>query len=366
MKKIKRNVLLNPGPATTTDSVKYAQVVPDICPREKEFGNLMQTVSSELTSIVANQKKYTTVLFGGSGTAVVESVISSVVPHDKKIIIINNGSYGARMCQIAQAYNMNYIEFKSSPIKPINLKKLKKEIQENKNISHLAVIHNETTTGLLNNLDDLGLLAKQYNLEFIVDAMSSYAAIPINMKKQNIHYLMASSNKNIQGMAGIAFAISNIKSLEKLKNVKPRNYYLNLFAQYENFIKSHQMRFTPPVQTLYALKQAIIEAKEEGIENRYKRYSKSWKVLTKELKKMNLKYLVNDKYHSKIITSIFIPKEIDFENMHDHFFDLGFTIYPGKVVDFNTFRIANIGEINSNDIENFLILFKEYISLNDK
>jgi 2-aminoethylphosphonate-pyruvate transaminase len=122
--KIKRNILLNPGPATTTHSVKMAQVVPDICPREKEFGDLMEYVSLELTKIVATPKRYTTVLFGGSGTAVVESVISSVVPHDKTVLIVNNGAYGKRMCQIAKAYDMNYIEFKSSPIKPINLKKL--------------------------------------------------------------------------------------------------------------------------------------------------------------------------------------------------------------------------------------------------
>ena len=120
--KIQRNILLNPGPATTTDSVKMAQVVPDICPREIEFGNLMQSVSLELTKIVADPKKYTTILFGGSGTAVVESTISSVVPHDKKILIVNNGAYGKRMCQIADAYDMNYIEFKSSPIETIDYK----------------------------------------------------------------------------------------------------------------------------------------------------------------------------------------------------------------------------------------------------
>ena len=361
MKKIiKRNILLNPGPATTTDTVKFAQVVPDICPREKEFGDLMQYVSEELTSIVANKKKYTTILFGGSGTAVVEATISSVVPHNKKILIINNGAYGKRICQIAQAYGIDFIEFISSPIKPINLKELKNVIKDNKDISHLAAIHNETTTGLLNNLGDLGKIAKKFNLEFIVDAMSSYAAIPIDMKKENIHYLLASSNKNIQGMAGIGFVIAKVKSIESLKNIKPRNFYLNLFAQYENFIKIHQMRFTPPVQTLYALKQAIIETKEEGVKKRYKRYSKSWKVLTKTLKELNIKYLVEDKYHSKIITSIYLPEHIEFNEMHDYFYTLGFTIYPGKVEGFNTFRIANIGEINFSDMKLFVKLFKDY------
>jgi 2-aminoethylphosphonate-pyruvate transaminase len=359
--KIKRNVLLNPGPATTTDSVKLAQVVPDICPREKEFGDLMELISKELTTIVANNKEYTTILFGGSGTAVVESMLTSVVPYDKKVLIVNNGAYGNRMCQIASRYNMDFIEFKSSSIKPINLKKLKKVIKNEPLISHIAVVHNETTTGLLNNLDEIGSLAKKYNIELLVDAMSSYSAIPIDMKKQNISYLVASSNKNIQGMAGVGFVIANKILLKNLKSIKPRTFYLSLYEQYQNFIKSHQMRFTPPVQTLYALKQAIIETKKEGVENRYKRYSKSWKILTKFLKENNLKYLVDDKYHSKIITSIFIPEGVDFNDMHDYFFEKGFTVYPGKVKEFNTFRVANIGDIDYKDVERFLELFEKYL-----
>lgn len=355
-----RNVLLNPGPATTTHSVKMAQVVPDICPREHEFGDLMEWVSEELTTIVANTEEYVTILFGGSGTAVVEATLSSVVPHDRKVLIVNNGAYGKRMCQIAEAYDMDFIEFKSSPIEPIDLEALEKTIKVEKNLSHLAVIHNETTTGLLNNLDNLGAIAKQYDLALIVDAMSSYAAIPINMKTQNISYLMASSNKNIQGMAGIGFIIANKNDMEKVKKIKPRNFYLNLYAQYQNFINTHQMRFTPPVQTLYALKQAIIEAKEESIEQRYERYSKSWQTLTDTLKEMHLEYLVDDTYHSKIITSIFIPDGVNFDDMHDYFLKKGFTIYPGKVSDFNTFRVANIGEIDYRDMQDFLKLFKLY------
>ena len=360
--KSSRKILLNPGPATTTYSVKMAQVVDDICPREYEFGDLMEWVSDELTDIVGSKEEYVTILFGGSGTAVVEAALSSVVPHDKKVLIVNNGAYGKRMCQIAATYEMDYIEFESSPIEPIDLEALENAIKAEPNLSHLAVIHNETTTGLLNSLDDLGALAKKYNLELIVDAMSSYAAIPIDMKAQNISYLMASSNKNIQGMAGVGFVIANKKSIERVKEIKPRNFYLDLYAQYENFIKTHQMRFTPPVQTLYALKQAIIEAKEEGVESRYARYSKSWKTLTKFLKENNLKYLVDDAYHSKIITSIFMPEGVDFNHMHDYFFEKGFTIYPGKVAQFNTFRVANIGEIDHKDMEEFLKLFKAYLA----
>lgn len=360
--KIKRNILLNPGPATTTDTVKMAQVVPDICPRESEFGDLMEFVSSELTSIVADTKTHTTILFGGSGTAVVEAILTSVVPHDKKLLIINNGAYGKRMCQIASRYKMDFVEFASSPVEPVDMAKLEEELKKHSDISHLAVIHNETTTGLLNDLDLLGAIAKKYNVELIVDAMSSYAALPIDMQKQNISYLAASSNKNIQGMAGVGFVIASLVSLAKLKSVEPRSFYLSLYEQYENFIKTHQMRFTPPVQTLYALKQAVIEAKAEGITNRFKRYSASWELLTNELKAMGLTYLVDDKYHSKIITSIHIPAGVDFDHLHDYFYELGFTIYPGKVAEFDTFRIANIGEIDSKDMAEFVRLLKGYLA----
>jgi 2-aminoethylphosphonate-pyruvate transaminase len=359
---IKRNILLNPGPATTTDSVKMAQVVPDICPREKEFSELMEYVSIELTSLVADSNDYTSILFGGSGTAAIESLLTSVIPQEKSVLIVNNGAYGKRMCQISSRFNINYVEFQSSPIEPIELNKLEDDLKSNNNISHVALIHNETTTGLLNNLDDIGALCKKYDVQLIVDAMSSYAAIPIDMKRQNISYLAASSNKNIQGMAGAGFVIAEKSLFKSLKNIKPKGFYLSLYEQYDNFVKTKQMRFTPPVQVLYALKQAIIEAKKEGIENRYLRYSKSWELLTNTLKDWGLKYLVEDKYHSKIITSVHIPDGINFNEMHDYFYEKGFTIYPGKVADFNTFRVANIGQIDSDDIEKFLKFLKNYLN----
>ena len=223
VRKVKKNILLNPWPATTSDSVKMAQIVSDICPREREFGDLMQWVSNKLTSFVASKKQYTTILFGCSGTAVVEAVLSSVVPKNKKILVVNNGAYGERMCKILQAYKIDFVEFKSSAIAPIDLNALAKSIEAEKSISHIAVVNNETTTGLLNNLDDLGEISKKFNLHLIVDAMSSYGAIDIDMKKQNISYLCASSNKNIQGMAGVGFVIANKNALENIKDIQPIN-----------------------------------------------------------------------------------------------------------------------------------------------
>ena len=261
---IKRNVLLNPGPATTTDSVKLAQVVPDICPRELEFGRIMEEISKDLVSFVGDYDTYESVLFGGSGTAGVEAVLSSVIGEQDKVLIINNGAYGKRMCQICDVYGISYIEYNSSNISPVSMEQLEHTIIENKDsLTHLACIHNETTTGLLNDITAIGQLAKKYSLTFIVDAMSSYAAVPIDMEKMNISYLIASSNKNIQGMAGLVFVIANREKLLSLKEKKARSFYLNLYAQYNYFVKTKQLRFTPPVQVVYALQQAIKELKEE-------------------------------------------------------------------------------------------------------
>lgn len=360
---IKRNVLLNPGPATTTDSVKLAQVVTDICPREKEFGDLMEFCAMEITKFVGDPKEYTTVMFGGSGTATVEAILSSVVPENGRILIIDNGAYGKRMCQITAVYKLDTVVFESSSIAPIDLKALEEVIKAEEGLTHLAMIHHETTTGLLNDITAVGKLCDTYGISFIVDSMSGFAAIPVDMEAMNIDYLAASSNKNIQGMAGIGFAICNKKALLSTASIPMRNLYLNLYAQYAYFEKTHQTRFTPPVQTFYALKQAIIETKEETVEKRYARYGKSWETLLKGLEELGLEYLIDKEYHSKIITSIIEPKteKYDFEEMHDYFFERGFTIYPGKVNDYDTFRISNIGQIDYTDMENFLEILKEYL-----
>ncbi|MFJ7915757.1 MULTISPECIES: 2-aminoethylphosphonate aminotransferase [unclassified Lysinibacillus] len=363
MKKITRNILLNPGPATTTDTVKYAQVVPDICPREDDFSQLLQFVTSEITSLVSEENQYTTVLFGGSGTAAVESILSSVMT-DGVLVIINNGAYGKRMCEIAEAYQLDWIEFLSPPDQPINLDQLQSFIQSiPRKVSFLAVVHNETTTGLLNDIESIGSICEENEITMMVDAMSSFAAIPIDMSKMKISYLAASSNKNLQGMAGVSFVIAKKSELEKGKTKKPTNYYLNLYAQYYHFIETGQMRFTPPVQTIYALKQAIVELKAEGVKERYERYSKCWETLIEGLSRLGLRYLVPVEHHSKIITAIVEPESenYNFKEMHDYLYANGMTIYPGKLNQLNSFRVANIGDLSKDDIELFLTLLEKYL-----
>tara|TARA_B100000989_G_scaffold214088_1_gene162757 strand:+ start:14755 stop:15843 length:1089 start_codon:yes stop_codon:yes gene_type:complete len=361
MKKYKK-ILLNPGPANTTNSVKNAQIVDDICPRVNEFGKLLTKIRSDLTNIVANTNDYSTIILGASGTASVESVISSIFDKHHKLVIVNNGSYGKRMTEIATTYGIQYYEFKSDLFKEINISNLEDFIKKN-SATHLAIVHNETSTGLLNNLDRINPLIEKYKLISIVDAMSSFAAVPIDMIKQRINYLCCSSNKNLQGMAGISFVIAQKQSLEKIKNIDCKSYYLDLHSQYKYLEENNQTRFTPPVQSIYALNQALNELKAESIKSRYFRYKKMWSLIKNEMNKLNFDTFFEDIYQSKIITLYSLPENIDFNDLHDYLYKYGITIYPSKF-DINSFRIANIGDLKEEDIIFFITKLKNFINEN--
>ncbi len=368
---IQRNILLNPGPATTSDTVKYAQVVPDICPREEEFGALVLWIQEQLCTFVGTKENTQCVLVGGSGTAAVEMVISSVIPQNSALIVINNGAYAERIIKIASIYHIEVIDFPSPTDKEVDYTALEECIvhnkkllaQKNKTLSHMAAIHHETTSGLLNNMKKLGSICNTHAISLISDAMSSFAAIPIDMESDNIEYVIASSNKNLQGMAGIGIALCNTDALENTKTIEKRNLYLNLYDQYSYFLKTRQFRFTPPVQTLYAMKQAIQECITEGVENRYTRYLNSYQILRQGMQSLGFRVLVPEEISSGLITTFFEPEDTkyNFDTMHDYLYEKGFTIYPGKISQAHTFRLANIGDIYKEDIHNFLHCLKQYL-----
>ena len=361
----KRNILLTPGPATTTETVKMAQIVPDICPRENEFTELITKINESLINIVTKKpSNYACTLFGGSGTAVVESMLSSVVCQDSYVLIINNGAYGKRMVEIAEIHDLNFIEYKCSGREKINIKDIKQNILEDNKITHLAVVHHETTTGILNSIEKVGALARQYNIELLVDGISSYGAIGIDMDKIGISHLVATSNKNLQGMAGVGFIISSKSSLSKLDSKNRKTLYLDLSSQYKYLLNKGQFHFTPPVQTLYALNQAINELKLETVNGRYKRYSKSWKILVDGMDKLGFRQFVPLINQSRLICTFFEPQNFNYNNYHNYLLERGITIYPGKIENQNTFRIGLIGDIDTDDIQLLLNYTKSYIEKN--
>jgi len=367
-KEIKRDILLNPGPATTTAKVKEAMVVTDICPREKEFGDLIQKVTTSLKKVCnASDDLYETVLLGGSGTGAIEACLTSCIAADsaEKILIIENGAYGARMEQICQTYEIPYYKIKFSWEGPIDLKVVEDHLRDHASEYRvMAFIHHETTSGVLNPLEELCSLSQKYGLKSMVDAMSSYAGIVINQTANKIDYLSSSSNKCIQGMAGIGIVIVSREELKAIENFKKRSFYFDLTKNFNSQSKGGQFAFTPPVQVLYALDTAIEEFfAEGGQEKRAARYSALYKQMYAGMLEFGFKPVVDKEFHSKILTSFFYKDDsrFSFEELHAFFYERGVTIYPGKVSDIDSFRISNIGDLHAEDMDRFLDLMKEYL-----
>ena len=361
---VDRKLLFNPGPATTTDSVKLAQVVSDICPRESEFKKLTANIRSDLLKIIyAKDDEYMTVMFCGSGTSIMESVISSVVNYEEQLLIIINGAYGKRMQNIAELHSIDSVIIEFKHWEPIDFKKVELLLEQNKKIGTIAMVHHETTSGILNSIKEFSNLCCKFNKISILDAISSYAGLNINIQNTPIDFLLSTSNKCIQGMPGISFSICNKKKLESLSLIKPRSYYLSLYDEYINVDKNGESRFTPPVQVLYALRRAIDEYFNEGAQNRFIRYQNNMKLLRQGLRSLGFHFLVDKKHESGILLTIKEPtnSNYNFQAMHDFLYDRGITVYPGKIMHNNTFRLAVIGDLKKKDIQKFLMELKSYL-----
>jgi len=359
---MKPMILLNPGPANTTETVKRAMTRPDICPREREFGELMSWVRDALTRVVHAGDTYTTVLLGGSGTAGVEAAISSAVPTEGRLLVIDNGAYGARVAQIAAAYGIAH-DVESFGVGGFpDLDRIAKRLQERR-YTQLAVIHHETSTGVLNPVEAIGELCKRANVEMIVDAMSSYAGIPIDIERMGADFLVASSNKCIQGMAGLSFVICRRERLDRMQPIVGRSFYLGLSGHHRFFERDRQMQFTPPVQVVYALEQALKEYFAEGGENRHRRYVTNWEILDGGMTALGFRKLLPEAILSRILTCYIEPDHprYAFDAMHDSLYQKGFTIYPGKGAARATFRLANMGNVCADDMRAFLQAMSETI-----
>ena len=359
---IKRNILLNPGPSTTTDTVKMAQIVPDICPREKEFGSMMKGMREELVKIVhGNTDEYTAVLFCGSGTINIDICLNSLLPEGKKILVVNNGAYSTRAVEICQYYGMPHIDLKMPIDRPADLELLEKTLKENPDIALVHTTHNETGTGLLNPIREIGALAHKYGAVFTVDTTSTYAMRPINVYDDNIDFCMASAQKGIMAMTGLSFVIGRTDIIKKSAEYPKRSYYCNLFLQYDFFEKTGEMHFTPPVQTIYAAKQALKEYWAEGEENKWARHTRVFEAIHAGLEELGFRNVIKREWQSGLVVSVIYPDDPnwDFMKVHDYCYERGFTIYPGKISTTNTFRLCALCAIDKQDIEDFFKVFKE-------
>lgn len=359
-KSVDRKILLNPGPGTTSDKVKEALVGNDICPRENEFGNLMQEICRGLVEIGNGGDQYEACLFGASGTGAVEAMLTSALGPDKKALIITNGAYGYRMAEICETYALpcetihNYGDYPDVSAVEAKLK--------SGGFTHLAMIHHETSTGMMNPLEKMAALCEASGTKLIVDAMSSYGGYPINLTKTKIHYLSASSNKCIHGMAGLSFVVFHKECLPEIE-AKSNSYYFNLHKQWQYLQQKNQLRFTPPVQICYAFAAAIQETLAETVEKRWQRYQQNWTVLYEGMKALGFNFFLTMEQQSKILLAINLDGRLThgFDHFHDHMFAKGITIYPGVIPENKTFRMAVIGDLYKEDMERVVAEVKSYL-----
>ena len=362
MQSVKRNVLLNPGPSTTTDTVKYAQVVPDICPREKEFGSLMKGLREDLVKIVhGDPDKYTSVLFCGSGTINIDIAINSLLPEGKKVLVINNGAYSTRAVEICKYYGLDHIDLKFPVDQQPDLDLVEQTLRSDPDITLVHTTHNETGTGILNPIREIGALAHKYDAVFTVDTTSTYAMRPINIEEDNIDFCMASAQKGLMAFTGLSFIVGNKDIIERSAFYPKRSYYCNLYLQYEFFEKTGEMHFTPPVQTIYAAIQALKEYWAEGEEAKWARHTRVFNAINDGLDKLGFRQVIKPEMRSGLVSSAIYPDDPNwsFEKVHDYCYERGFTIYPGKISTANTFRLCALGAIDDSDINDFFSVFKE-------
>ena len=362
-------VLLTPGPLSTSKRVRAA-LLKDWCTWDNEYNSMVQEIRKNLVALAnCSEDRYTSVLMQGSGSFSVESVIGSVIGKNDKLLVLINGAYGKRIKEMADVLKIKNTSIICREGEVLNDNLLEYELSSDKDITHVALVHCETTTGILNPVENLSRIVKKYNKTLIVDAMSSFGGINLEIESLGIDYLISSANKCIQGVPGFGFVIAKKESLEKIKG-QARSLSLDLYSQWKTMEKDNgKWRFTSPTHTVHAFYEAMKELKEEGgIEKRNQRFSSMQKYLVSEMKKLGFNSYVNTKYHSPIITTFCYPQNIrfDFKEFYSFLKAKGFVIYPGKLSDADTFRIGNIGDITISDVERLICGIEEYCNINSE
>ncbi len=346
--------LLTPGPITTTRTVKLSMMT-DLGSRSDKYKQIVKDVRERLLKLAnANPSVYTTVLLQGSGTFAVESVFWSV---PGKLLIISNGAYGRRMCSMIDRMGVRYDKIVCDELNTPNIEEIEHNLKNNYSVTYVAVVHSETTTGIVNPLSEIAKVVKSCGKKLIVDAMSSFGAIHIDIS--DIDFLVSSPNKNIQGVPGFAYVIAKKSELIKCEGIS-KSLSLDLYDQWAYMEKNpNSFRFTSPVHVIQAFHQALIELEQEGVDNRYQRYTNNQKILSVGMKKLGFETVIMEHIQGPIVTTFHSPKMYDFRRFYEELESKGFVIYPGKTTNIDTFRIGTIGDLYPEDIHELLSVIKK-------
>ena len=364
---MKPYILLTPGPLTTTETVKEAMMT-DWCTWDEDYNvHIVEEIRNSLVALSSRQPdEYTSILLQGSGTYCVEAVIGSTIKPGDKLLILSNGAYGDRMGNIAEYHGIDYDLLAFDETEQISVSYVDDYLAHNADITHVAIVHCETTTGILNPLKDIAHIVKMYGKRLIVDAMSSFGGVDIPVGEWGIDFIISSANKCIQGVPGFSFIIANKQKLIEFKG-KARSLSLDLYDQWETMNKDGKWRFTSPTHVVLAFYQALKEMEAEGgIPARHQRYVENNRLLIEKMKELGIRPYIDEEHQGPIIATFFYPENASFSfaDMYQYIKERGYAIYSGKVTEADTFRIGNIGEIYKEDILKVSELIKEFLEQN--
>ena len=355
--------LLTPGPLTTSVSTKEA-MLHDFGSRDKKFIEINRRVRSSLLSIINGQDDFVCVPMQGSGTFSVEAMLGTLVPQDGKLLILVNGAYGHRMAKICSYYGRAHEIMEYPEDQPVSISDLDTRLGEDKAVTHVAVIHCETTSGVLNPIAGVSEVVEKHGRSLLIDSMSAFGALPVDASKIKYDAVAASSNKCLEGVPGMGFVLVRRTVLEKTKGNAP-SLVLDLYDQWVQMEKTDQWRFTPPTHCIVAFEQAIREYEAEGgVEGRGGRYASNCKILVDGMRAMGFETLLPDHLQAPIIVTFHKPTDpkFDFQNFYDRLAERGYLIYPGKLTVADSFRVGCIGRMGNDDIRNALVVIEETIN----
>ena len=360
-------LLFTPGPLTTSATVKSA-MLHDAGSRDREFIETVREIRQRLLSIggAASPQsggEYECVLMQGSGTFAIESVISSAIPRDGKLLVLVNGAYGRRIAQMARIHGIETETLETPENCTISPKAVAERLAASRAVTHVAVIHCETTTGIVNPIEEIGEIVERAGAVYIVDAMSSFGAIAVSLAAARIDFLISSANKCIEGVPGFGFVLARRSRLLEAKG-QARTLSLDLYAQWAGLESDGQFRFTPPTHVLLAFRQALLELEAEGgPAGRSERYRANHKALMRGMAELGIEAYLSPQDQSPIITTFRYPqnRRFRFEKLYEKLSQLGFVVYPGKLTAEPCFRIGTIGRLSPADIESLLAAMRNVL-----
>ncbi len=353
-------VLLNPGPVNVSDRVRQALLRPDICHRESEFTELLHGIQAKLLRafVPGAEQDYAAVLITGSGTAAVESALMSSIPHGKRMLIINNGVYGERLSQMVGLHRLGVSELKWDwTVKP-DPERLRLALRQHPEAHGVAMVHHETTTGLLNPVKDIAEVVDSQNRVFIVDAVSALGGETVDIAGTHIYMVAGTAGKCIQGFPGVSFVLVRKGFLERMRAYPKRSWYLHL-THYVDDQGQGTVPFTPAVQVYYAFDEALNELLEEGVAKRIQRYKKMASLIRERMAKIGIKPLLTPERQSHTITAYYLPEGLTYQTLHRRLKSEGYVIYAGQGnLENKIFRVANMGALTEAQFTAFLDCFE--------